>query len=75
MEVAVPEGHRHLRAVLHLRDGDELELAEATLAALARAYLRIKTDPLCAAVTLRGRELAPGEGKPGFARWQLLEAD
>ena len=73
LEVAVPKGHQHLRAVLDLRDGSRLELQEATLAALARAYVRIKADPLCTGVVFRGRELAPDEGKPGFARWQLLD--
>ena len=75
LEVAVPPGLRHLRAVLELRDGREIELQEATLAALVRAYIRVKTDPLHQRSRLVGRILDPEEGKPGFALWQLLEAD
>jgi hypothetical protein len=75
LEVAVPSGHRHLRAVLELRDGSELELQEATLAALVRAYVMIKTDPLRQRTRLVGRSLEAEEGKSGFAAWQLLEAD
>ena len=75
LSVAVPAGHRHLRAVLELVDGTAIELQEATLAALARAYVAIKTDPLRRQVRLVGRQLAEGEGKPGFADWQLLETD
>ena len=75
LEVAVPAGHRHLRAVLELRDGSELELQEATLAALVRAYVMIKTDPLRQRTRLVGRSLGAEEGKSGFAAWQLLEAD
>ena len=75
LTVAVPAGHRHLRAVLELADGTALELQEATLAALARAYVAIKTDPVLHQVRLLGRHLAEGEGKAGFADWQLLEVD
>lgn len=73
LEVAVPPGHHHLRAVLELRDGREIELQEATVAALVRAYVSIKTDPLRRRARLVGRNLNPEEGKPGFAAWQLLE--
>jgi hypothetical protein len=69
--MGTPEGHRHLRTVLRLEDGEELELQEATVAALVRAYVAIKTDPRRSRVRLRGRELI--ERKSGFAEWQLLE--
>jgi hypothetical protein len=75
LEVAVPSGHPHLRAVLELRDGREIELQEATVAALVRAYVSIKTDPLRQQTRLVGCSLGPEEGKPGFATWQLLETD
>ena len=71
----VPEGHRHLRAVLCLKTGAELVLQEATVANLVRAYIRVKTDPVRQACTLRGRELDESERKPGFAAWQLLDED
>ncbi len=75
LEVAVPPGHRHLRAVLELRDGREVELQEAALAALVPAYISIKTAPLRQRSRLVGRSLGQDEGKPGFALWQLLETD
>lgn len=75
LELAIPSGHLHLRAVLELSDGQELELQEATVAALVRAYVSIKTDPLRQQVRLVGRRLDPAEGKSGFAEWQLLETD
>ncbi|RMH43611.1 MAG: hypothetical protein D6694_06810 [Gammaproteobacteria bacterium] len=75
IEVAVPEGHRHLRARLTLADGRVLVLQEATLAALARAWVDIKADPLRRSCRLVGRHLAEGEGKPGYARWQLREEE
>ena len=71
VEMAVPAGHQHLRTVLTLADGLELELQEATLAALVRAYVRIKTDPEIAALTLKGKALP--QRKEGFAEWQLVE--
>lgn len=73
--VAVPDGHRHLRATLRLRDGSELVLQEATLANLARAFLTVKTHPVCREVRLVGTELGESCRKEGFAPWQLLEAD
>ena len=73
VDMATPEGHRHLRTVLRLEDGEELELQEATVAALVRAYVAIKTDPRRNRVRLRGRELI--ERKREFAEWQLLEED
>jgi len=44
----IPQGHRHLRTTLTLADGSSLTLQEATVAAtvaaIARAYLAVKTD-------------------------------
>lgn len=73
LELAVPPGHRHLRAVLRLADGGEVVLQEATVANLVRAYVMLKTHPAREAVRLLGRELSEEERKEGFAAWQLLE--
>ncbi len=67
----IPEGHRHLRTTLTLADGSALTLQEATVAAIVRAYVAIKTDPSRTRVALQGRRLA--ERKAGYAEWQLLE--
>lgn len=67
----IPEGHRHLRTTITLSDGTSFTFQEATVAALVRAYVRVKTDPRCAKVVLEGRRLA--ERKEGYAEWQLME--
>jgi hypothetical protein len=67
----IPEGHRHLRTTLVLRDGSELVFQEAATAALARAYVGIKTHPLKTRIAMRGVGIT--ERKEGFAEWQLLE--
>ncbi len=75
IELAVPVGHQHLRAVIRLQNGEVLVLQEATLANLVRAYVTVKTDPVKTSVTLTGRLVGCGERKEGFADWQLLERD
>lgn len=67
----IPDGHRHLRTTLTLADVSTITLQEATVAAIVRAYIAIKTDPARTKVVMRGRELQ--ERKPGYAAWQLLE--
>ena len=67
----IPEGHRHLRTTMTLADGSSLTFQEATMAALVRAYISVKTDPLRSRVVLAGKRV---EGrKTGYAEWQLLE--
>jgi len=67
----IPEGHRHLRTMVTLVDGSSFTFQEATMAALVRAYVSVKTDPQRQRVVLKGRRLA--ERKEGYAEWQLLE--
>jgi hypothetical protein len=67
----IPDGHRHLRTTVRLADGFSITLQEATVAAIVRAYVAVKTDPLRNVVTLKGRKV-PGR-KEGYAEWQLLE--
>lgn len=67
----IPEGHRHLRTTVRLADGFAITLQEATVAAIVRAYIEVKTDPLRTGVTLKGQKV-PGR-KEGYAEWQLLE--
>ncbi|BCR04396.1 hypothetical protein DESUT3_14650 [Desulfuromonas versatilis] len=73
LEMAVPQGHRHLRATLRLRTGEEIVLQEATLANLVRGYVAVKTHPLREGIRMQGRDLGSTEKKDGFADWQLLE--
>ncbi len=70
--VEQPAGHVHVRTTLRLSDGTELVFQEATVAAIVRAFVSLKTHPAKTRVELRGAALA--ERKAGFAEWQLLEA-
>jgi hypothetical protein len=67
----IPEGHLHLRTTVKLTDGSSITLQEATVAAIVRAYVSVKTDPLRIRVVLRGRKVS--ERRDGYAEWQLLE--
>jgi len=67
----IPEGHRHLRTTVKLADGFAITLQEATVAAIVRAYVAVKTDPLRNGMTLKGRKVP--SRKEGYAEWQLLE--
>jgi hypothetical protein len=71
MVVEIPDGHRHLRTTLRLRDGREFTLQEATVANLLRALVTVKTHPQKTKVELRARGLS--KRKEGYAEWQLLE--
>jgi hypothetical protein len=75
LTLAVPEGHRHLRAAFRLADGTRLVLPEAAVANLARAYVTIQTSPTVRGVRLIGRQVEPEALKEGYATWQLLEAE
>ena len=67
----IPQGHQHLRTTIKLADGSSITLQEATVAAIVRAYIAVKTDPLRDKLVLDGRRVAPR--KAGYAEWQLLE--
>ena len=67
----IPEGHHHLRTTLTLADGISLTFQEATLAAIVRAYIAVKTDPKRTSVTMHGGLME--QRKPGYAEWQLTE--
>jgi hypothetical protein len=67
----IPEGHRHIRTKVILRDGTEFIFQEATVANIARAYVTLKTDPVKSSVRLKGKRLQ--ERKQGYAEWQLIE--
>ena len=69
----IPAGHRHLRTTVTFADGSSITLQEATVAAIVRAYVSVKTDPLRTRVVLRGRKV-PGR-KEGYAKWQLMEEE
>lgn len=73
--LAVPEGHRHLRARISLFSGQEIVLQEATIANLVRAYIGIKTHPVTHSCQMIGQRMDPGATKQGYATWQLLEKD
>ncbi len=67
----IPDGHKHLRTTIVLRDGTEFIFQEAAIANLVRAYITVKTHPVTKKVTLKGKKV---EGrKDGYAEWQLVE--
>ena len=67
----IPEGHSHLRTTLTLFDGSSITLQEATVAAIVRAYIAVKTDPRSRRMALRGQKVP--DRKEGYAEWQLLD--
>ncbi|QWV94594.1 hypothetical protein KP004_05260 [Geomonas oryzisoli] len=69
--VGIPEGHRHVRTTIRFADGRSVTFQEATVAAIVRAYITVKTDPVKDAVELTGRRVE--DRKAGYAEWQLLE--
>jgi hypothetical protein len=71
LTVEIPEGHRHVRATVLLRDGTELSFREATVANLLRAFVTVKTHPLARRVKMRAARLE--SAKEGYDPWQLLE--
>lgn len=68
----IPAGHHHICTTIRLADGTGLVLQEATVAAITRAYLSVKTHPVRTRCELRGRLVE--NRKDGYAEWQLLEA-
>jgi hypothetical protein len=67
----IPDGHRHIRTKIVLRDGTEFVFQEASIANIVRAYVTLKTDPVKSSVRLKGRKL--DVKKQGYAGWQLIE--
>lgn len=68
----IPEGHKHLRTTITLKDGGELTFQEATVAGIVRSYIAIKTGPLCSKVVMKSVKL--DNRKKGYAEWQLMES-
>jgi hypothetical protein len=69
--VGIPEGHRHIRTCIILRDGTEFVLREAAMANILRAFVTVKTHPAKTSVRLRGKKME--QRKKGYAEWQLVE--
>jgi hypothetical protein len=69
--VEIPEGHKHIRTKIILRDATELVFQEAAIANITRAYITIKTHPQKKSVNLKARRLT--DKKEGYDAWQLLE--
>jgi hypothetical protein len=67
----IPPGHNHLRTTVTLADGTSFTFQEATMAALVRAYVAVKTHPMRTRVVLTGRRIE--NRKPEYAEWQLVE--
>lgn len=71
--VGVPEGHKHLRVSIKLKNELVLVFQEATIANILRAYITVKTRPDVRAQKLKIKTLAADLRKEGYAVHQLLE--
>ena len=71
--VGVPEGHKHLRISMKLKNGLVLIFQEATIANILRVYTTVKTHPSIRAQELEMRTLTADLRKDGYAVHQLLE--
>jgi len=71
--IGVPEGHKHLRICLELKNACTLVFQEATVANILRVYTTIKTHPNVRARELKMKTLTAEQTKEGYATHQLLE--
>jgi len=72
--IGVPEGHKHLRVCMKLKNGLVLVFQEDTIANILRVYTTVKTHPSVRAKELQMKTLAAEEPrKEGYAAHQLLE--
>jgi len=71
--IGVPEGHKHLRICLELKNACTFVFQEATVANILRAYTTIKTHPNIRARELKMKTLTAKQLKEGYATHQLLE--
>ena len=71
--MGVPNGHKHLRICMKLKNGTILIFQEATIANISRAYITLKTHPSVQAQELRMRTLTEERRKEGYATHQLIE--
>jgi hypothetical protein len=55
--VGPPEGHKHLRIAMKLKNGQVLIFQEATIANILRAYTTVKTHPKIRALELEMKTL------------------
>jgi len=69
----IPEGHKHLRITLVLKDGRKMTFQEATIAGIVRSYIDVKTHPLSTRTVLTAEKT--DKRKDGYAEWQLLEKE
>lgn len=71
--IGVPEGHKHVRICMKLKNGSILIFQQATIANISRAYIALKTHPSIQAQELKMKILTEEILKEGYARHQLLE--
>ena len=71
--IGVPEGHKHLRISIELKNRVVLIFQEVTIANILRAYTTVKTHPDIRAQELEMKTLTADLRKNGYATHQLLE--
>jgi hypothetical protein len=69
--IGIPAGHKHIRTLIKLKQGDTIILQHATIANILRAYTTLTTHPTMDIIRLRGTFIK--HKKHGFADYQLLE--
>ncbi|UCG78940.1 MAG: hypothetical protein JSV21_03675 [Nitrospirota bacterium] len=67
----IPEGHKHIRTTIVLKDGMKMTFQEATIANLVRSYIGVKTHPVNVRTVMRCRMVK--DKKEDYAEWQLIE--
>lgn len=72
--IGIPQGHKHLRIIIELKNNKKLIFSEATLANIVRAYITVKTHPKITSVELLLKNLENEEIKNGYSKFQLLES-
>jgi len=70
--IGPPKGHRHLRLLIDL-GGEAIVFQEATIAAIVRGYINIKTHPIKKAVKMKMHILE--DRKREYSRYQQLEEE
>jgi len=71
--MGVPNGHKHLRICMKLKNGTFLIFQEATIANISRAYVALKTHPSLQAYELKIKILNEEQRKEEYATHQLIE--
>lgn len=71
--IGIPEGHKHIRVCIKLKDELTVIFQEATIANILRGYITVKTHPTTKAQELELQVSDETSQREGYALHQLLE--